>query len=64
VIQLKPVGICRAPLLEVRGNVLRVRGLEVLGGMPAFDPKPYFERGNVIIGTRLGVWIRQYWATR
>jgi tRNA (Thr-GGU) A37 N-methylase len=60
VIQLKALGICPAQLLEVRSNLLRVRGLDVLNGMPVLDFKPYLERGDAITGTRVGTWVRQY----
>ena len=59
-----PIGICAAQLLEVRGNRLRVRGLDALDGTPVLDLKPYLERGDAITGTRVGAWVRQYWAAR
>ncbi len=59
-----PIGICAVELLEVRGNVLRVRGLDALDGTPVLDLKPYLERGDAITNTRVGAWVRQYWATR
>jgi tRNA-Thr(GGU) m(6)t(6)A37 methyltransferase TsaA len=59
-----PIGICAVELLEVRGNVLRVRGLDALDGTPVLDLKPYLERGDAIAHTRVGAWVRQYWATR
>jgi tRNA (Thr-GGU) A37 N-methylase len=58
VIQLKPLGICPAPLREVRGNLLRVRGLYVLDGTPVLDLKSYLERGDTIVGTHVGAWVR------
>ncbi|MEW5719863.1 MAG: tRNA (N6-threonylcarbamoyladenosine(37)-N6)-methyltransferase TrmO [Chloroflexota bacterium] len=58
-----PIGICAVELLEVRGNALRVRGLDALDGTPVLDLKPYLERGDAIQNTRVGAWVRQYWAT-
>jgi tRNA (adenine37-N6)-methyltransferase len=58
-----PIGICAAQLLEVRGNRLRVRGLDALDGTPVLDLKPYLERGDAISHTRVGAWVRQYWAS-
>ena len=55
-IQLKPIGICPAQLLEVRG-------LDALDGTPVLDPKPYLERGDAISNTHVGVWVRQYWTS-
>ena len=59
-----PIGISAAQLLEVRGNTLRVRGLDALDGTPVLDLKPYLERGDAISDTRVGAWVRQYWAAR
>jgi tRNA-Thr(GGU) m(6)t(6)A37 methyltransferase TsaA len=58
-----PIGICAVPLLEVRGNVLRVRGLDALDGTPVLDLKPYLARGDAIENTRVAEWVEKYWAT-
>ena len=58
-----PIGICAVELLDVRDTILRVRGLDALDGTPVLDLKPYLERGDAITGTRVGAWVRQYWAT-
>jgi tRNA-Thr(GGU) m(6)t(6)A37 methyltransferase TsaA len=57
-----PIGICAIELLDVRDTVLRVRGLDALDGTPVLDLKPYLERGDAITNTRVGAWVRQYWA--
>ena len=51
-----PIGICAVQLLEVRGNLLRVRGLDAFNGTPVLDLKPYLERGDAISNTRVGAW--------
>jgi tRNA (Thr-GGU) A37 N-methylase len=35
-----PIGITEVVLLEVKGNVLRVRGLDALNNTPVLDIKP------------------------
>ena len=35
-----PVGVTEVDLLEIRGNVLRVRGLDAVDGTPVLDLKP------------------------
>jgi tRNA-Thr(GGU) m(6)t(6)A37 methyltransferase TsaA len=35
-----PIGITAVDLIEVRGNVLRVRGLDAVDGTPVLDLKP------------------------
>jgi formylmethanofuran dehydrogenase subunit E len=56
------IGICAVELLDVRGTVLRVRGLDALDGTPVLDLKPYLERGDAITNTRVGAWIATGWA--
>jgi tRNA-Thr(GGU) m(6)t(6)A37 methyltransferase TsaA len=58
-----PIGICAVELLEVRGNVLRVRGLDALDGSPVLDLKPYLARRDAIADTRVGEWVQRYWTT-
>ena len=59
-----PIGIAAVPLLEVRGNVLRVRGLDAIDGTPVLDLKPYLALGDSIANTRIPEWVKQYWRTR
>ena len=59
-----PIGLSPVELLAVRGNILRVRGLEALEGTPVLDIKPYIARGDVIENTRVGEWVKQYWVTQ
>ena len=55
-----PIGICAVELLEVRGTVLRVRGLDALNGTPVLDIKPYLARRDAIANTRVGEWVKQF----
>lgn len=54
-----PIGIAAVELLEVRGTVLRVRGLDAMNGTPVLDVKPYLARRDAIENTRVGEWVRQ-----
>ncbi len=36
-----PIALCMAELVEVNGNLLKVRGLDALDGSPLLDIKPY-----------------------
>ena len=49
------------PLLGIRGNVLTVKGLDMLDGTPVLDIKPYLAHGDRIAGTRAPRWIRRLW---
>jgi len=37
-----PIGISAVELVEIRQNVLRVKGLDAINGTPVLDLKPYF----------------------
>jgi len=53
-----PIGLTIVELLERRGNILKVRGIDMLDGTPLLDIKPYvpkFDRRNKVkIGWREG----------
>ncbi len=54
-----PIAITAVPLLERRGHVLRVKGLDLLDGTPVLDVKPYLSRGDRIGGTREAEWLEK-----
>lgn len=54
-----PVLTSTVRLLERRGNVLRVVGLDALDGSPVLDIKPHAPGREDIAGLRLPVWMRQ-----
>jgi tRNA-Thr(GGU) m(6)t(6)A37 methyltransferase TsaA len=51
-----PIGLSIVELLEVRGNRLTVRGIDVLDGTPLLDIKPYVEVFDRVEGSRSG-WL-------
>jgi tRNA (Thr-GGU) A37 N-methylase len=57
------IGIRAVELIEVRDNVLRVRGLDALNGSPVLDLKPYLPRGDAIPDARVSDWVRECWTT-
>lgn len=50
------IGISAVRLLEVRGNLLRVDGLDVLDDTPLLDIKPYIPSFDVFPAQRIG-WL-------
>lgn len=58
-----PIGIRAAELIEVRGNVLRVRGLDALNDSPVLDLKPYLPRGDAMPDARVSAWVQKFWTT-
>lgn len=49
-----PLGLSVVRLVERRGRILLVEGLDCLDGTPLLDIKPYVERFDVRLGTRGG----------
>jgi tRNA-Thr(GGU) m(6)t(6)A37 methyltransferase TsaA len=52
-----PIGLSPVRLLDVRGNTLRVRDLDILDGTPLLDIKPYFPQFDCFKNVRSG-WLR------
>jgi len=50
-----PIGLTLVELLEVRGNILTVRGLDAFDGTPILDIKP-FDRWDTAEPVRLPEW--------
>jgi tRNA (adenine37-N6)-methyltransferase len=45
-----PIGITVAEMLSVKGNTIRVIGLDALNGTPILDIKPYDEHFDSRVG--------------
>ncbi len=58
-----PIGIAAVELLHIRGNVLRVRGLDALDGTPVLDLKPYLPQRDALSNVRVSDWAKQYRGT-
>lgn len=50
------IGLTRATILSVRGNVLKVRGLDAIDGTPVLDVKPWMQEFAPIGATRQPQW--------
>ena len=48
------IGLSIVQLVEVRGRILRVRGVDMLDGTPVLDIKPYVPRFDVRATRRIG----------
>jgi len=57
-----PIGLVVVRLLERRGNLLRVKGLDALDGSPVLDLKPYLSQGDRIGRSRVPGWIKKLWS--
>ena len=63
-IRPNPLLVSLVPLLEVKGNVLRVRGLDAVDGTPVLDIKPYLPHYDEIPDTRVPGWVAEAQAWR
>lgn len=52
-----PIGLATVRLLERRGRLLRVRGLDALDGSPVLDLKPYLARDDTVQGATMPDWV-------
>ncbi|HEU4760615.1 MAG TPA: tRNA (N6-threonylcarbamoyladenosine(37)-N6)-methyltransferase TrmO [Dehalococcoidia bacterium] len=56
-IRFNPVLVTAVPLLGVKGNVLRVRGLDAIDGTPVLDIKPYIPYYDSLPEAKVPPWV-------
>jgi len=56
-----PIGVTVVKLLERRGNVLKVLGLDAYNTTPVLDIKPYLRRGDLIEEATMPDWLLHLW---
>lgn len=56
-----PIGITVVKLLERRGNVLKVLGLDAYDGTPVLDIKPYLRQGDLVEEATTPDWLLHLW---
>jgi tRNA-Thr(GGU) m(6)t(6)A37 methyltransferase TsaA len=54
-----PIGLRVAALVERKGNVLRVRGLDAIDGTPVLDLKPYLSYYDGVPDATLADWAQK-----
>ncbi len=52
-----PVGKATVRLLQRRGNILKVKGLDAIDGTPVIDIKPYIPGYDSVINAKVPPWI-------
>jgi tRNA-Thr(GGU) m(6)t(6)A37 methyltransferase TsaA len=55
--RLNPVGETVVRLLERRGNILKVEGLDAIDGTPVIDIKPYIPPGDAVTEAKVPSWV-------
>lgn len=56
-IRFNPICLTVVPLLGVKGNTIRVRGLDAVDGSPVLDIKPYISQYDAVTGARVPDWV-------
>ena len=59
-IRFNPILCTAVRLLGVKGNVLRVRGLDAVDGTPVLDIKPYIPHFDAVPDARLPGWVTRH----
>lgn len=54
-----PIAISTVKLLSRKGNVLQVKGLDILDGTPIIDIKPYTPQYDLVKGTKVPSWVKK-----
>ncbi len=52
-----PLGLATVKLVERRGGILRVMGLDAVDGSPVLDVKPYIPEIDAVDGARIPAWM-------
>jgi tRNA-Thr(GGU) m(6)t(6)A37 methyltransferase TsaA len=55
-IRFNPILVTAVPLLALKRNAIRVRGLDAIDGTPVLDIKPYFPHFDSIPDARIADW--------
>jgi tRNA-Thr(GGU) m(6)t(6)A37 methyltransferase TsaA len=58
-IRPNPIGIATVKLLEYRGNILKVTGLDAIDGTPILDIKPYLPECDSLATAKFPDWVTQ-----
>jgi tRNA-Thr(GGU) m(6)t(6)A37 methyltransferase TsaA len=55
-----PIGVTMVRLLERKGNVLIVEGMDALNGSPIIDIKPYIPQPDEVAGAMVPDWVTKH----
>lgn len=54
-----PIGMTAVKIIKRRGNVLTVKGLDVINGTPVLDIKPYTPQYDLVKGAKVPAWTKK-----
>ncbi len=52
-----PIGITVVEIVKVQGDVLEVKGLDVINGTPVIDVKPYYPQYDKVDDSKVPEWV-------
>jgi tRNA-Thr(GGU) m(6)t(6)A37 methyltransferase TsaA len=58
-IRFNPILTSVVPLLQLKGNVLHVRGLDAVDGSPVLDVKPYIPHHDSVPDAKVAQWVSE-----
>ncbi|MDP3998493.1 MAG: tRNA (N6-threonylcarbamoyladenosine(37)-N6)-methyltransferase TrmO [bacterium] len=53
-----PIAISTVPLLQRRGNTIKVKGLDIVDGTPILDIKPYTPQYDLVKKAKVPPWVK------
>ncbi len=54
-----PIAMTTVPLLKVKDNSIKVKGLDIIDGTPVLDIKPYWPQYDAIDGYKIPDWVNK-----
>lgn len=54
-----PIGITTVELLGIENNIVKVKGLDVIGGTPILDIKPYTPQYDSVSNAKVPDWVNK-----
>ncbi len=52
-----PIGVSAVEIIGIKGNVITVKGLDVIGDTPILDVKPYTPQYDVVPNAKVPDWV-------
>ena len=52
-----PLGVSTVKIIGIKGNIVTVRGLDVISGTPILDVKPYTPQYDAVIDPKIPDWV-------
>ena len=54
-----PIAMTTVPLVEVKTNSIKVKGLDIINGTPILDIKPYWPQYDIVDNYKIPSWVNK-----